>query len=100
MSLLLNLNRTSARTVSPISGECRRWIEPLEERQFFSAAPAVAGGHRQQDRPQRDELVAVDEHQRPEEHEDRQDTDGDGEDAGHMILNENIPAEWSGAPAS
>src|SRR5439155_23121229 len=58
-----------------------------------------AGGHRPQCRRKRDELVAVDEHQCPEEHKDRQDTDGDGEDARHMILNENIPAEWSGPPA-
>src|SRR4029077_14594239 len=64
------------------------------------AAGDHAGGDRQQDRPQRDELVAVDEHQGPEEHEDRQDTDGDREGARHMILNENIPVECRGAPAS
>jgi hypothetical protein len=40
---LLPLLRTRTSLEQPIGGGCRTMIEPLEERQFFSAAPAVAG---------------------------------------------------------
>jgi len=40
---LLPLLRTRTSLEQPIGGGCRTMIEPLEDRQFFSAAPAVAG---------------------------------------------------------
>src|ERR1043165_7974497 len=40
---LLPLLRSRISVDEPIGGGCRAMIEPLEDRQFFSAAPALAG---------------------------------------------------------
>ena len=41
--MFLSLLRTSSTSHELIDGGCRAMIEPLEDRQFFSAAPALAG---------------------------------------------------------
>src|SRR5678815_4779812 len=40
---LLPLLRSRLAVEEPIGGGCRAMIEPLEDRQFFSAAPALVG---------------------------------------------------------